>query len=464
MYDSHCSQLKRVEVHHKKYFDYYLAKRQSSYTGMFYNMINHGIHACCNNTPVQFTPIEDEERSIEEILSNKVKANRDSGVLNLYFPEFADKTTMDVYDATTPFIRLSRSPGHAIVMVKPDPKEPVFIGEIIVKSWAILIFLVAFAWVVGILAWMSDHHANPKDFPNPFYIGMFEGFWWSVVTMTTVGYGDRAPKGITARVLAVFWMMISIVFLALFTANATAILAISQADEDHTITLGKRVGVLNSKHFIEVELNIGSTVIEYASTLEWIQAATETRDVDRLIFPNYMDFLVFVKDEAYKAMLDDKFVLTNAIKYPFQIGMAVALDNDNMTTAQEYFLLCLRYTFPTLERQARKALDMSMIEFTENTQTKKLKTALDGDNLLLMSYYFFGIIAVLLLAGIAWDYWMHRQRMLHWHDPADPVNDPGNAGDHGEFDDVINGSQSGHSGAYSPNMELSATDHPGYGV
>ena len=86
--------------------------------------------------------------------------------------------------------------------------------------------------------------------------------------------------------LAVFWIMVSTVFLSLFTANATAILSISQAEEDHTLTLGKKVifvlllkiskeseygvlnsfvtpqiGVLNSKHFVEVELNTGSSVI-----------------------------------------------------------------------------------------------------------------------------------------------------------------------------------------------------------
>lgn len=154
-----CKKFKRVEIHHKKYFDIYLSNRHSSYTGIFYKMINDAVYTCCSSLPVQFIPIEDEDQSIEEILLNTVKANRgqnrNDSVLKLYFPEFADKTARAIYDSTTPFLRLSKSPGHAIVMVKPNPKEPVFIGEIVVKSWAILIFLVAFAWVVGILAWMS---------------------------------------------------------------------------------------------------------------------------------------------------------------------------------------------------------------------------------------------------------------------------------------------------------------------
>ena len=54
-------------------------------------------------------------------------------------------------------------------------------------------------------------------------------------------YGDKTPKGPIARFLAVVWIIISTVFLALFTANATTILQISQAEEDHSITLGKKV-------------------------------------------------------------------------------------------------------------------------------------------------------------------------------------------------------------------------------
>jgi hypothetical protein len=153
-----CSSLNRVEIRHKTYFDIYLSSGFNSYTGIFYDMIQQAVKLCCPTANLKFVPITEEDKSLEEILVETVKTDRaggDDGVLKLFFPEFADKTTLDIYDSTTPFIRLSKSPGHAVVMVKPDPKEPVFVGEIIVKSWAILIFLVTFAWVVGILAWIS---------------------------------------------------------------------------------------------------------------------------------------------------------------------------------------------------------------------------------------------------------------------------------------------------------------------
>ena len=153
-----CSSLNRVEIRHKTYFDIYLGVRFKSYSGIFYDMIQQAVNLCCPSASLQFIPLTEEDKSIEEILVETVKIDRASGedgVLKLFFPEFVDKTALDIYDSTTPFIRLSRSPGHAVVMVKPKPKEPVFVGEIVVKSWAILIFLVTFAWVVGILAWIS---------------------------------------------------------------------------------------------------------------------------------------------------------------------------------------------------------------------------------------------------------------------------------------------------------------------
>ena len=80
-------------------------------------------------------------------------------------------------------------------------------------------------------------------------------------------------------------------------------------------------------------------------------SASQDSGVDRLLFPNYMDFLLFVKDDKYKGMFKETFVLTNAIQHPFQIGMALGADNENMTALEENFLMCMRRELPISERQ-----------------------------------------------------------------------------------------------------------------
>lgn len=51
--------------------------------------------------------------------------------------------------------------------------------------------------------------------------------WWAVVTMTTVGYGDITPKTRGGRIVAVVWMLASIILIASFTATVTTELTVS---------------------------------------------------------------------------------------------------------------------------------------------------------------------------------------------------------------------------------------------
>ena len=158
-----CSLLTRVEFHFKSYFDFYFDQTSTTNSGLLYDTIKGALKLCCPGAIIQFLPLSHTKESIQEIVT-KVKGGDNSfhsqGIVKLYYPEFADEVTTDVYDGTTPFLRLLKSSGHAIIMVKPPPKERVFVGEIIVKSSAILMFLITFAWIIGILAWATVSYQN----------------------------------------------------------------------------------------------------------------------------------------------------------------------------------------------------------------------------------------------------------------------------------------------------------------
>ncbi len=53
--------------------------------------------------------------------------------------------------------------------------------------------------------------------PNPHVSGAWDGVWWAVSTMTTVGYGDVSPVTTGGRVIAIVLMVVGIGFTALLT-------------------------------------------------------------------------------------------------------------------------------------------------------------------------------------------------------------------------------------------------------
>ncbi|VDI23408.1 Hypothetical predicted protein [Mytilus galloprovincialis] len=57
---------------------------------------------------------------------------------------------------------------------------------------------------------LRETFAQPDTFPN-----MLDGLWWSVVTMTTVGYDDMYPKGPLGRVVEAACAMIGILVIAM---------------------------------------------------------------------------------------------------------------------------------------------------------------------------------------------------------------------------------------------------------
>jgi polar amino acid transport system substrate-binding protein len=71
--------------------------------------------------------------------------------------------------------------------------------------------LVVCLFLVGNAMWLAERKANPEQFPKDYLHGVGNGMWFSLVTLTTVGYGDRAPATPAGRVIASTWMLISLI-------------------------------------------------------------------------------------------------------------------------------------------------------------------------------------------------------------------------------------------------------------
>lgn len=80
---------------------------------------------------------------------------------------------------------------------------------------------------VGILLWAVERRRNPEQFGGTPIQGIGSSFWWAAVTMTTVGYGDKAPTSLPGRLIALVWMFAGLIMVASFTAAITSSLTVS---------------------------------------------------------------------------------------------------------------------------------------------------------------------------------------------------------------------------------------------
>ncbi len=88
--------------------------------------------------------------------------------------------------------------------------------------------LVLLLLIVGFLMWLFERKKNKEEFDNRPARGIGAGFWWSAVTMTTVGYGDKTPKTLGGRVIGFIWMFSGIILISTFTAAITSTLTVSR--------------------------------------------------------------------------------------------------------------------------------------------------------------------------------------------------------------------------------------------
>ena len=171
--------------------------------------------------------------------------------------EFRESTVTGVFDGLAPGGPLDVSIGALTITAEREDRvdftQPFFVSGlgVAVKTapetgglwlwlnrvlasnfWRILAGLLVSLVFVALLIWALEHRTNPKEFggDGKAYRGIGSALWWSAVTMTTVGYGDLAPRSPAGRLVAIAWMFVSLFLVSWFTASMASILTAERLD------------------------------------------------------------------------------------------------------------------------------------------------------------------------------------------------------------------------------------------
>jgi polar amino acid transport system substrate-binding protein len=189
-------------------------------------------------------------------------------------------------------------------------------------SWNVLgaiVFLVLLWITAGVALWLCERRHNQAVSSDGPLRGVEHGVWWAVVTMTTVGYGDVAPKTMGGRIVAAIWMLTSIVLIASFTAKITTSLTVDALHgkiRGLQDLAGVRVGALAETESLTFLNQRGIAALPIQNTREGLQSIVDG-ELDAFVFNRaVLAHLVKTEFPAALQVLPDNFD-------PYYVGIAV---------------------------------------------------------------------------------------------------------------------------------------------
>jgi len=164
-----------------------------------------------------------EERDLESLLAGIEEGSLDAGIAALTIT--AERET--AMDFSYPYF----STGLAIATAREsDAAGWLLVAErfFSLEFLRVISVLALVLLGAGFLVWLFERQRNPEMFGGGWARGIASGFWWSAVTMTTVGYGDKAPASLGGRIVGLVWMFISVIILSSFTASIASSLTLGE--------------------------------------------------------------------------------------------------------------------------------------------------------------------------------------------------------------------------------------------
>ncbi|XP_057306924.1 uncharacterized protein LOC130645084 [Hydractinia symbiolongicarpus] len=133
----------------------------------------------------------------------------------------------------------AHSPGAFVIVRQESISACKKMAVGFVKTIPLLCLGLFTAASVGIIVWLLEKRSN-ADFKRKFPLGVLDGFWWALITMSTVGYGDMVPRSLFSRTISFIWVLVGLMSSAILTATVTDTLS----DPNFIKIEGEKVAVL----------------------------------------------------------------------------------------------------------------------------------------------------------------------------------------------------------------------------
>lgn len=349
------------------------------------------VRRCCGQC-VQFDYLE-PMRNFKELIAD---VNSLKNKVDLSFPVYGKNS--DLKFNYFPYYPIIETPGVLFLRNRlNDGTATQAITSAVISGWPIMVLCLVFAGIAGIIINLLDSYWNPAHFPSPFYKGSWEGFWWAFVTMTTVGYGDRAPRSFHARAFSFFWALLGLTILGLFTGTVSSALTSFSLSKEAKI-FGRKIVVINETEEHRYAIKNSAEIIIAENIDDFLKKIEKpSPNVDGSLIDSYVAGYNKDKIEAIKGIEFSKI-----FDYQFTYGFVFTQILDDPRLPK-----CLRKEINESSITQSILQDFSaLMELNEDDSSVVSKKLIDSrsDIYLTVIYVCIGSIIILLISGVAWEH------------------------------------------------------------
>ncbi|RMX46246.1 hypothetical protein pdam_00000632 [Pocillopora damicornis] len=376
-------------------------------TGIFPKILEKLVKDCCDGGTDKPSCVKLNFSEVPSNDSEVVKKQIDKNGTLISMPVYGDMK--DVTFQNHPYYPVVESPGVVFIVKKEDSSNAAqAVMEAVFQGWPVLLLTLIMAALSGIVVWALDTYWNPEEFPRSFFKGTWEGFWWAFVSMTTVGYGDRAPRSVLARTFAFIWVLIGLVIISIFTATVTTSLtAISLSNEIKLY--GSDVVALKNTEEQRLGVRNNAKVTE-------LNSVSELKDTVINQEPKVTGALLDSYVAGYWAKVAEDPVLKNpdlrvgtVLDHQFAYGFVIA---GALKKAEK----CMRKKLNSMETEITGIIQeqaKTMEEPGESAAVEKTNNLFDAKSPMFRKaiYTCIGLVGALTICGLIWEflYWRPRQ-------------------------------------------------------